>query len=198
MLSWFRPKDNIAAFWRWFQANADDIWKGVERQDHDLIITKLGDRLSKVHPTIVHEIGKPDEDTVELIISADGMKEALPAVLALTRDAPKLSGFLITAFRPRRPRQALKILDRDITGEDVRYRSEFDGEKLNLVVFIDGDFTERERSLIGFLMLDQALGEYDVMTGVGTVRFESIAPPEVRPLADLAAEFDGFRGATTH
>jgi hypothetical protein len=198
MLSWFRPKDDVAAFWRWFEANTGKIRKGVERQDHDLIIRKLGDRLSKVHPTVVHEIGKPDDDTVELIISADGLREALPAVLALARAAPKLPGFLITAFRPRWPTQGLQVLDRKITGDDVRYRSEIDGEKLDLVVFINGDFTERERQMIGFLMLDQALGEYDVMTGVGAVGFESIAPPDARPLADLAAEFDAFRSATTH
>jgi len=198
MLSLFRPKDDVADFWRWFGANADKIRKGVERQDHQLIVGKLGDRLSKVHPTVVHEIGKPDADTVELIISADGMKEALPAVLALTRAAPKLPGFLFTAFRHRWPTLGLEILDRKIDGGDVRYRSAANGEKLDLAIFVDGDFTERERSMIGFLMLDQALGEYDVMTGVGAVSFEPTAPPDARPLADLAAEFDIFRGATTH
>lgn len=198
MLDLFRPKDKVADFWRWFEANGKKIRAGVERQDHELIIKKLGDKLSKVDPGIVHEIGKPDKDTVELILSADGVKAGLPAVLALSRAAPSLPGFLITAFRPRWPTLGLGILNRQVTSEDVRYRSEFDGEKLNLLVFLKGDFTERERLMVGFLMLDQALGEYDVMTGVGAVSFEPGSPSDAKPLSDLASEFDALRGATAH
>jgi hypothetical protein len=198
MLKLFRPKDDVADFWRWFEANSKKVKTGVERQDHAFLIKTLGDKLSKVHPGIVHEIGKPDEDTIELILSADGIKAVAPAVRALARAAPHLPGFLITAFRPRWPTPGLEILNRQVTGEDIRYRSIFDGEKLNLVVFLNGDFTERERLMIGFLMLDQALGEYDVMTGVGEVSFEPGAPFDAKPLSDLATEFDALKGARAH
>ncbi len=200
MLNLFRPKDKVADFWRWFEANGKKIRAGVEHQDHELIIKKLGDKLSKVDPGIVHEIGKPDENTVELILSADGIKDVLPAVVALARAAPSLPGFLITAFRTRWPDPipGLEILNRRIASEDVRYHSEFDGEKLNLVLFLNGDFTERERLMVGFLMLDQALGEYDVMTGVGTVSFEAGSPSDAKPLSGLASEFDNLRGETAH
>lgn len=198
MLHLFRPKDSVADFWRWFEANSRRIKAGVERQDHELIIKKISEKLSKVDPGIVHEIGKSDDNTVELILSADGLKDVLPAVLALSRAAPELPGFRFTAFRPRWPALQLEILNRQVTGEDLRYRSEFDGEKLDLLVFIEGDFTERERLMVGFLMLDQALGEYDVMTGVGSISFEAGAPPDAKPLCDLASEFDALRSATTH
>ena len=199
MLDWLRKEDVVVDFWRWFERNADRIRTGVERQDHGVIVHELGRRIAKAKPGVMHEIGKPDSETVELILSADGIKANIPNVLALMAKAPKLQGFLFTAFRPRHPGMVLHIADQEVSADQIRYVAEPAGRVLNLRVFVDGEWTDRERAMAGFLLLDQVLGEYDVMTGLGSIAFEAAAsPPEALPLEALAAEFDAFRAATSH
>jgi hypothetical protein len=46
---------------------------------------------------------------------------------------------------------------------------------------------------IGYLLLDEALGEYDVETRVGTIEFRIGRPKQKIPnIQELAAEFDKF------
>ena len=199
MFGWLRKQNDVADFWRWFEKNADRIRKAVERLDHAVIVHELGRQIAKVAPGVVHEIGKPDDRTVELILSADGIRDSSPGVLALMAAAPRLEGFLFTAFRPRRPGMVLNIAGREIGADQIRYVAEPDGDVLHLRLFIAGGLTDHERTTVGFLMLDQALGEYDVMTGVGAIHFEDgSGPPEAEPLTALPARFDAFRAATTH
>jgi hypothetical protein len=195
----FGQKDEVAKFWRWFEKNAARIRQGVDRVDHRVIIHELGDRISRAAPGVVHEIGKPDPATVELILSADGIRASIPGVLALMEQAPRLESFLFTAFRPRGDGERLTIFDRSVGPGDLYYVSEAEGDALNLRVFLDGDWTEHERGTIGFLMLDRVLGEYDVMTGVGDIVFEAgQAPAGARPLPELAKAFDARRPIRAH
>ncbi len=198
MFGWLRGEDEIASFWRWFGKNAGRIRAAVDRQDQSVTIHELGRRIAKAAPGVVHEIGKPDNETVELIFSADGMKAGVPGVLALMERAPRLDRFLFTAFRPRHPGCSLKINDETYTPGELRYVSAADEAVLHLRIFVPGDHPERARETIGFLLLDQVLGEYDVMTGLGRIDFVSEAIDEGEPLTSLAAEFDAFRALTAH
>lgn len=201
MFGWLRKEDEVAGFWRWFERNAGRIRKGVDRTDYKVIVHELGERIVRAAPGVMHEIGKPDADTVELILSADGVRANIAGVLALMKRAPQLPGFMFTAFRPRRHDLALDVFERRVTGDDIRYVAEPDDELLHLRVFMphDWDWSEHQRGMAGFLMLDQALGEYDVMTGLGVIDFEiGPPPPHARPLSNLAGEFDTFRAAMMH
>ena len=200
MFGLFRKRSQVEAFWSWFEKNADRITKAVNRQDHKVIVHDLGDRIDKAAPGVVHEIGRFDADTVELILSADGMHANIPGVLALSRAAPRLKGFVFTAFRRRWPKPGLGIYDAHIGMEDLSYVAEDGGDgRLDLTLYIRGDWDERQRNLIGFLMLDQALGEYDVMTGLGHVDIEAAGTADRgKPFAGLTAEFDAFRAETVH
>lgn len=198
MFNWLRKEDGVVAFWRWFEKNAAKIRIGVDAQDHEVIIRQLGEQIAKARPGVVHEIGMPDDDTVELIFSADGFWDAIPGVLALINGAPRIEGFVFTAFRPRRPAPSLIVLDQDVAGDDLHYLSSLDGDRMDLTVFVPGDGDDRARATIGFLMLDQALGEYDVMTGLGRIDFVGEPLEGAKPLTALAEEFDAFRAQTAH
>jgi hypothetical protein len=193
-----RRDDDVDAFWRWFGKNAARIREGVERQDQGVIIHELGARIAKAAPGVVHEIGKPDDGTVELVFSADGVRAGIPGVLALAKSAPRLDGFLFTAFRPRHPGFGLRINGETVTADDLAYVSRPGEGVLHVAVFVPGDRDERARTTIGFLLLDQVLGEHDVMTGLGRIDFVSEPLEGARPLSALAAEFDAFRAATAH
>ncbi len=200
MFGLFRTRNEVEAFWNWFEKNANRITKAVDRQDHAVVIRELGDRIAKAAPGVVHEIGRFNDHTVELILSADGIQANIPGVLALTNTAPRLDGFVFTAFRRRWPNPFLSVFDANIAVEDLRYVAEDGGDgRLDLTLYLRGPWDQRQRTMIGFLMLDQALGEYDVMTGLGRIAIESAGAAEQgKPFSDLAAEFDRFRAATVH
>ena len=198
-----RKKDPIALFWDWFLANSTAIERDARAVTSStpaskLIIQDLGGRLAQVNPDMVHEIGVSSDGSVELVVSADGIRAAFPAVSALVGAAPRLPAFKFTAFRPRVGSMGLRMYGRDVGFEQVRFRSFPEGDRLGLDLFIDVEATADEIRGIGFILLDMALGEYDVGTGVGSIEFQAGAPDDARPLENLAAEFDAFRAQTVH
>jgi hypothetical protein len=68
------------------------------------------------------------------------------------------------------------------------------GEKADITVFIPGYSEAARETYIGiaFLLLDQALGEYDVETRIGEIRVDDTAkaPPKAYPLKELPMHFD--------
>ena len=89
------------AFWNWFLRNDDDLMH-FER-DRESIFDTLASELQKVHPDLTFEFGPEEDGCREFVISAGGIKKAFPAVRSLVAAAPELSGWKVTAFRPRRP-----------------------------------------------------------------------------------------------
>jgi hypothetical protein len=84
-----------------------------------------------------------------------------------------------------------------ISTDQVDFTIEPDGEKIGITLFIDGyKETEHERyAAVAFLMLDHALGEYDIETKVGGIDFKnrnanSNLPKQ--PFATLVKTFDAF------
>ena len=72
-----------------------------------------------------------------------------------------------------------------------------DPGKVGILLFLE-NYKSAERDLFrqaGFLILDEALGEYDMETRVGAIDFlgrDSQYYAQTRPLAELPAAFDKF------
>lgn len=197
-------KDQKREFWRWLSDNRarihDEIKGPGAPTDQTCSIKELGRRLQLVDDGLVHEIGMADDFTIELIISADGIREAFPAVIEMVKSAPALPGFKITAFRPRWPQDGLQlqVAGQTITDESLSYRMVADGDLLGLELFIDCDLDQQARAMAGFLSLDQRLGEYDVATGLGWIEFRGGRPDDALPIQGLANDFDTRRGGVAH
>jgi len=97
------------------------------------------------------------------------------------------------------PINDLEYGGRKIRADDVRYLLAEDGDKVGVVLFFDG-YSEREKGTfgqIGYLCLDEALGEYAMETQVGFVEFmprSSQYFERSRPLVELPGQFDHFWG----
>jgi len=115
----------------------------------------------------------------EFVISAGGIRAAFPAVYALYDNAPVLPRWTWVKFRPRRlPIHDVDFGGKKVRAEDVRYLLAKDGEKVGIVLFFDG-YNEPQKATygqIGYLFLDEALGEYAVETQVGFIEFHSREP----------------------
>ena len=136
---------------------------------------ELGARMKRVNTDLTFEFGPVENGRREFVISAGGIRAAFPFVEALYNKAPSLPRWVWVKYRPRRlPIDDLNYGGKSIKADEVRYLLTKDGDKLGIVLFFDG-YKEEEKGAfgqIGYLFLDEALGEYSVETQVGFVEFQ--------------------------
>jgi hypothetical protein len=188
------PEQN---FWKWFETNEAGFYRFETNREK--LFDELSKQMAKVHPDLTFEFGPIRNDGKrEFVISAGGIRSAFPAVKAMFSAAPSLPRWHVTKFRPRRfPLSDIEYGGRRIKAADVAYAMYKDGSKVGIVLFFD-DYKDQEKDLfgnIGYLLLDEALGEYDIETKVGFVEFhgrDSNQFKSARPLSHLPANFDEY------
>ena len=193
-LSCKRAQATPEDFWKWFQSNEDTLFN-VEK-NREQTFDKLGAEMHKLNPSLTFEFGPIEDGKREFVISADGIKEAFPQVEALYAAAPSLPRWKFVKFRPRR-----KPMDVNYEGVSVRATSVTvqlvrNGQLADLTVFIP-NYSEADRKpymAIAFLLLDDALGEYDVETRVGQIKVEAApkAQAQTFSLQDSPKAFDAL------
>ena len=192
-----------AEFWSWFVRNESRLFE-FER-DLERVFDDLGAAMRKVNPDLTFEFSPVrDNGRREFVISAGGIKSAFPAVEALTDAAPDLDRWQWIRFRPRRNEVTdITFEGQTIPHDEVHYLLAKDGEKVGLVLFFDG-YTEARRGFfgnVGYLYLDQSLGEYSVEMQVGFIEFQSRESDyyaQARPLRELQEHFDEYWARTSH
>lgn len=186
------------AFWSWFEKNQDELFHF--EKDREAVFDRLSTALKRVHPDLTFEFGPArKEGAREFVISAGGIKAAFPSVEALCAVAPKLPKWTIIKYRQRQlPIKDVEFAGRKVKASEVHYAIFQDGapEKVGIMVFLDGYTEGEERAVwahIGYLLLDEALGELDVETHVGAIVFsnrQSKHFEHAHPLSELPRQFD--------
>ena len=189
-------KNKEQIFWNWFINNSEKIYNFEKNQEK--IFDEIANELDKLNLDLTFEIGPVENNKRDFVISAGGIKSAFPAVEKLYDTRPNLNNWNIIKFRPRR------MLDNSITyqnltikPEDIRYLfiKDDNPKKIGILLFIKG-YKPSESSpyiQIGYLFLDQIIGEYDVETHVGTIDFmdfDSNHFQQSKPITQMANEFD--------
>lgn len=181
-------------FWIWFQNNQDALFDF--EKDQEKIFDRLGAELHKVHPSLTFEFGPKVDGCREFVISADGIKNAFPKVESLYAAAPALPHWKFIKFRPRRTPNNISYGGVYVKHETVTVRTTRSGQKADIILFIPG-YNEHERNAylaIAFLLLDEALGEYDVETRVGKIQVKPSSPSagQTHPLEELPKIVDAM------
>jgi hypothetical protein len=163
-------------FWKWFSEHESELLDF--EIDQEAIFDQLSNQLKRLDPDLTFEFG-PKLEPREFVVSAGGIKRAFPSVSALLAAAPKLERWRFTAFRPRRiPLNIVEFRGKRIDPKDVQFSLLDDGTTAGIYLFIpgyrDGDADFKQ---IGYLMLDEALGEYDVESKVGLIKMLSPESP---------------------
>ena len=181
-------------FWRWFARHEDELFHFERNQEQ--LSDAMAKALGQVNPNLTFEIGAVEDGRREFVISADGKRKAFPAVERLAAAAPPLARWVVTKFRPRmRNLCAVAMGDVKARPEDVTCAIISNGRQLGLYVFIKG-YSRKQEGLweeIGYLFLDQALGEHDVETKVGLIEvLPADAKPDAPriPIAEVPGAFD--------
>jgi hypothetical protein len=181
-------------FWAWFQANDAALFDF--EKDQEKTFDRLAAELHKVNPDLTFEFGPKEHGTREFVLSADGIRAAFPNVEALYAAAPKMNHWNIIKFRPRREPMDIEYNGTSVKAATTRALVRRAGTKIGVILYFEG-YKPADRELytaIAFLILDGALGEYDVETKIGSidVRSRAEADPHAAELAELPAAFDAL------
>ncbi|PTT92027.1 hypothetical protein DBR42_02790 [Pelomonas sp. HMWF004] len=183
-----------ADFWRWFKQN--EVMLFDFEQDQERIFDKLGAQLQRVNPGgLAFEFGPKQNGRREFVISGDGLRKNIPAVEHLAAAAPDLPRWKIVKFRPRREPFDIGYHGIMVKASTVSAWLHPNGDRVDVTFLMPGYTAEKHQPYLGiaFLVLDQALGEYDVMTRVGVVDVQApnVSQPAVK-LEQLPMAFDAW------
>jgi hypothetical protein len=182
------------AFWMWFQKNEASLFDF--EKDRNKIFDKLAAEMHRVEPHLTFEFGPKKDGRREFTISADGIREAFPKVETLYAAAPPLPRWKIMKFRQRHDLADISYGNVIVHSDAVAIKIERTGQKADIELYIPGySGASRETYIaIAFLLLDQALGEYDVETRVGDVQVKAIseAPAHAQMFEALPKSFDAL------
>ncbi|PSL41654.1 hypothetical protein B0H99_102338 [Planomicrobium soli] len=177
-MNWLpKRKDKVVAFWEWFEANGQSYYELTDDKTEKLL-TQLDKKIRKVNDDLAWEFSSELVDGKrEFIVSADGIVEAFDDVVHLVKAAPELPGFEIIPFRQARNDDfSAECNGVKLTMDDIFYSHEI-GEQTQLIhlcLYIKGLTAEQEEEYISLalVLLDSAIGEYNVGMHVGEIEFE--------------------------
>lgn len=201
--------DQIPFFWSWFQTNEKALFASDDLSDMEHV--SLAEKLKRVEEELSYDIGPAKNGKREMSVSADGIPELFPVVQQVVKAAPKMDRWKVVAFRQRVAEASLKELaiksapvnlssdpakqeeGIEIAVKEMRAGIERVGEKANITVFIKGYKKQEAQDNLALVMLQQALGEYDMVMKVGDIKFASTQEANDKnsiPFIKLAGQFD--------
>ena len=97
------PIETYSDFWNWFQSNHEEfhkiVYDGNKIQSH--FFNKLGPKLNELREGYFFVAGMFDDETAELIITADGNLKNIVFVEELVKASPKIKGWKFSALKPQ-------------------------------------------------------------------------------------------------
>ncbi|CAN5175808.1 hypothetical protein BH11BAC5_BH11BAC5_26450 [soil metagenome] len=190
------PVKSYQDFWNWFKKNEKAFFNVVKKEENidEDFFEKISPKLDEIKEGYFYVTGMYDDNTVELILTADGNIKHIVFVEELVSAAPAIAGWKFTALKP-----ALEI--KNIAIEMSGYR--FDKENIFFysndlpgypdeidVVLVHNDLDESNETQIvsgTYIFLDNLLGELDSITGIDNIKIvgKEAAEKELIPVVKL-------------
>lgn len=196
----FKTKDepikSNTDFWSWFQNNEKDFSQ-VVKNHKDIekgFFNKLSAKLGELKDGYFYLTGMYDDNTVELVLTADGSTKNIVFVEELVKAAPEIVGWKFTALKP-----ALDIKDVSIEMGGYKFNSAnltFYANELQDypdeidITIVHSDLTgENKKQILNgiYIFLDNYLGELDFLNNIDnlTTISKSEAQKELVPIEKL-------------
>ena len=189
-------KSKEEKFWNWFCKNSAEIFDF--EKDQEAIFDKIQAELGKIDVNLTFEISSKKDSKRDFILSADGILSLFPVVEALFSAKPDLPEWNFVKFRPRRAiGNSIRFGNIELFPRDVRFllvdEEDDKNDKIGIVLFLRDFDGSALFNQIGFLFLDECLGEFDVETKVGGISFQDFGSEHFeksKPIEELPATFD--------
>ncbi|MBX3254130.1 MAG: DUF695 domain-containing protein [Chitinophagaceae bacterium] len=183
-------------FWNWFQNNEKTFFNVVKsrRNIEKGFFDKLSPKLAELKDGYYYLTGMYDDNTVELVLTADGNTKNIVFIEELVEQAPKINGWKFTALKPALDIQNVAInmagykFDTDnlffYSNDHSDYPDEID------ITVIHNELTEENKQQIGngiYIFLDNYLGELDFVKNIDNLKITGRheAEKELVPIAKL-------------
>lgn len=170
-----RPVNSYADFWNWFQKEAILFYQVVKKRGdiENVFFRPLTQKLDELRKGFFFVTGMYDENTAELIFTAEGNTSNIAFVEELVAAAPPVAGWRFVANKPAMDIKEVSIgINGLVFREDKLsfYSIDTPGypDEINIAV-VYGDFTEDNKATVTngvFLFLDNYLGELDFVNTI--------------------------------
>ena len=174
-------------FWNWFQKNKKTFFKIVKEKGNveKDFFNKLSPKLNELKDGIYYLTGMFNDDTVELVLTAEGIIGNIVFVEELVNSAPKIEGWKFTALKP-----ALDIKDVSIKMGGYKFNEEnlyfYSNELPNYpdeidITIVHDNFSEENKSTVTngvYIFLDNYLGELNFATAIDNLTVIGKNKPE--------------------
>jgi hypothetical protein len=190
------PVKTYEDFWKLFQKNEKTFFKVVKDENNieENFFKKLSGKLDEIKDGFYYLTGMFDDNTAELVLTADGNLNNIIFIEEIINAAPAINNWKLTAHKP-----ALDINDVSIrmdgfsfSDENLNFYSNDDFEypdEINISVVHD-DYSDENSDIIKrgtFIFLDNYLGELNYATTVDStfVIGKTEAQKELIPIEKL-------------
>lgn len=180
-------------FWNWFQTE-EKIFFDVVKNNGDIekgFFEKLSAKLAELKDGFFFLVGMFDENTVELIITADGNIPNIVFAEELVAQAPKLAGWKFTALKP--PIDAnIEMNGYSFNSDNLFFYSNINKDYPDQIdiSIVHNDLTIDNRSQLEtgvFIFLDNYLGELNFVNAIDDLNIigKGDATEELVPITKL-------------
>jgi hypothetical protein len=190
------PIKSYSDFWKWFETNNKEFFsvvkkgKSIEKGFFD----KLSPKLEELKDGYFYLVGMYDDNTAELILTADGNTNNIVFIEELVNCAPKIDGWRFIAHKPAMniENMAINMYGYKFEKENMNFYSNEDSnypDEIDITIVHD-DLTKDNKSEISAgcaIFLDNYLGELSFVNNIDNVntigRLE--AEKELIPISKL-------------
>lgn len=161
-------------FWHWLKRNGDRVKKSLQQGQMD-VHEEINRAFQQSYPELVWEISPAAEGPWTFCISAEGTRTFFPFVEKAVAEAPTIPGWHIQAFRARGSLDAEINMDNvTLSYHDIWCLMNPTPEGLSVCFHVRGLNSDNAEMLIEatFILLDNAIGEYDAATRIHEIDFD--------------------------
>jgi len=169
-------------FWQWFSNNQErfDQLNELNAEEAPARLNEIMEQLNKYDPWFKALIGKFDDTSSELVITADGDIALFVKVELLLSAAPPLAGWRLIAHKPPLgfDEISIEMHGKSFNEETVKFYPLIDPAYPDLVsiVFTHKDYDEKEEEdfqTAGSIYVQNALGEINTATQIDQYKIRS-------------------------
>lgn len=183
-----RQQSAVDAFWRWWEVGGERLakmFRGDIEQDEETI-RELNERILDIAPGLIFEFSSGTDSEFVFTLTAEGVAEFRGPTRRWLMAAPEAdSVWTFTDVRLPKEDFVVQMGEVDAAAADLRFTIERGQSSLDLEVYHPA-LTGPNPEQLGFVLLDNALGEANVELWVGAVRFTSDPGPDLL-LSDVKA-----------
>lgn len=176
------PIQTYSDFWVWFEKNSKKFFNVIKNSQNNVenieknFFSQISSKLAEIKDGYFYLVGMIDENTVDLVLTADGNPSNIVFVEELVAAAPKMQNWQITAFKPPSALHNLAIqVENYLFNKDniFFYDNELEKypDKISITVLYEDLNKDNEKIIqTGIsIFLDNYLGELESMNNVDDV-----------------------------